>query len=57
MSENVLVTLQKIELSKKTKNISILEDNTKTFSRKPGISHPLTRALSQKNGHYTAGKA
>jgi len=57
MSGNVLVTSPKIELSKKTMGISILEDNTKAFSQKPGISHPLTRALPQKNGHYTAGKA
>jgi hypothetical protein len=34
--EKFLVTSPKIELFKKTLDFSILEDNTKAFSRKPG---------------------
>jgi hypothetical protein len=58
MSGNVLVTSPSIELSKKTLDISILENNTKAFSRKAGHQSPVNKeALSQKNGDDTTGKA
>lgn len=57
MSVNVLITSPKIELSKKTLDNSILEDNTKIFLERPDISHPLTRGPIPKERRLCCWKS
>ena len=53
MSRKVLVTSPKIELSKKTLDISILEDNTNAFSRNAGHQSPVNKEPYSKRTETT----